>query len=150
MAQAATTAGALKQYIESKGLGVAVERDAPPEDPQVTTFKRPYITVQEDISITPDSDEDGGAANSAGGGESYVTELAQVDLWMDWREKVAGDGLRESRTLARALHRALAGAALDQAPTRVYNVKVQNRIRLVERENNLVHVAFTLAIRRVL
>jgi hypothetical protein len=71
----------------------------------------------------------------------------QLDLWMDWRESVPGDGKKESPTLTRTLHRLLAGATLDLAPTRVYGVLVQNRIRLVERDNNVVHQAFTLALR---
>lgn len=144
MTISASTAGALKAYIESKGLGLAVYKDVPPPDELGKTIFPPYVTVSEGIAVTPVSDEDGGAGN---GGESYVVELAQVDLWMAWRDQ--GNGRKESPALARSLHRILAGAMLDTSPARVYNVAVQNDLRLEERDNNLVHHAITLAINRV-
>ena len=149
---AAGTYSALKAYIEALGLSIQVYKDAaPPETKDTTTglLKKPYCTVIEGISLTSDSREDGGAAQ---GGSSYVTELVQLDLWMNWRDS-AGKSL-ESRTqgvtpsLADALYRKLDGCTLDLAPTRVYGCYVQNKIRLVERDNNIVHVAYTLAVRR--
>lgn len=144
---AESTAGAIKQYIEGLHLGLAVDRDRPPPDPKVTAVKRPYVTVTEDIGMTHDGDEDGGAGQ---GGTSYVVELAQVDLWMDWRSSATNGGAKESRSLASTLHRAFAGAVLDLAPTRVYGVRVQNRLRLVDEIANVVQVSFTLAIKRVI
>lgn len=145
---AAGTYGALKAYIEAQGLGVSIYKDAAPPsttDPVTKLLKVPYCTVVEDVSATSDSREDGG---SGSGGSSYITELVQLDLWMNWRD--SADKSLEDRVLAASLHRKLDGCTLDLAPTRVYNVQVQNRIRLVERDNNLIHVAFTLAVRRQL
>lgn len=146
---AAGTYGALKAYVEAQGLSIAVYKDVAPAEAKDTTtglLKKPYCTALEDIAITPDSVEDGGPAQ---GGETYVTELAQLDLWMNWREKATDKSL-EDRSLPRALHRKLDGCMLDLSPSRVYSVKVQNRTRLVERDNNIVHVAYTLQIRRQL
>lgn len=146
MALAAGTAGAIKAYLESKSLGIPIFHDAPPPvQPNAPAIVKPYITISEAIANTPDGDEDGGSAQ---GGTSYVVELAQVDLWDFWRE-TDGNGKKESRTLGPAIHRALAGALLDQSPTRVYGVTVRNHIRFEERDANIVHRAITLAIRRV-
>jgi hypothetical protein len=154
---AASSYGALKAYIEAQGLSLVVYKDAAPPETRNPPppngnglIKAPYCTVIEGISVTPISREDGGAAQ---GGTTYVTELAQLDLWMNWRDlngTVTGtqDKSLESRTLGAALYRKLDGSQLDLAPTRVYKCYVQNWIRLVERDNNIVHVAYTLAIRR--
>lgn len=145
---AAGTYGALKAFVEAQGLSLAVYKDvAPPDtkDPVTGLLKKPFCTFAEDLSISTESREDGGAG---AGGSTYVSELAQLDLWMSWRD--SADKSLEDRTLAAALHRKLDGCTLDLAPTRVYNVAVQNRIRMVERDNHLVHVAYTLQIRRQL
>jgi hypothetical protein len=143
---AAGTYGALKAYVEAQGLSLAVYKDAAPpdtKDPATGLLRVPFCTVIEGISVTPTSRQDGGAAQ---GGTTYVTELAQMDLWMNWRD--SADKSLENRTLAAALYRKLDGCLLDLSPTRVYKCYVQNWIRLVERDNRIVHVAYTLAIRR--
>jgi hypothetical protein len=152
---AGSTYGALKAYIEAQGLGISVYKDAAPPSRidkatgLITGIVKAYCTVVEGVSLTSDSREDGGVAQ---GGASYVIELVQLDLWMNWRDS-DGNSL-ESRTqgatpsFADALYRTLDGCTLDLAPTRVYRVVVQNRVRLVERDNNIVHVAFTLSVRR--
>ena len=143
---AAGTYGALKAYIEAQGLSITVYKDAAPpttRDPATGLLKAPYCTVIEDISMVPESRDDGG---SGAGGSSYVAELVQLDLWMNWRD--SSDKSLENRTLGDALYRKLDGCTLDLAPTRVYAVHVQNKIRLVERDNNVVHVAYTLRVRR--
>lgn len=134
---------ALKAYIDGLNLspGLVVYKDAAGEK-----AVRPYCTFMGDISATPDSTEGGG---EAAGGTTYITELAQLDLWMNWWDQAANKSA-ESRTLPSALHRALAGCLLPLAPTRVYGVQVRNRIRLLERTANIVHVTYTLAIRRQL
>jgi hypothetical protein len=140
MPLAAGTYGAVKAYVEAQGLALVVYKDAAP--PQA---KLPYCTVIEDIANAATARDDGGSAQ---GGTTYVAELAQLDLWMSWRGK-DGKSL-ENRTLGAALHRKLDGCLLDLAPTRVYKAYVQNKVRMVERDTNLVHVAFTLAIRKAL
>lgn len=156
---AAGTFGALKAFVEAQNLSVSVYKDeAPPSTRNPLPpagnglLKAPYCTVIEDVSAAVDSREDGGAGS---GGATYINELVQLDLWMNWRDldaTVTGtkDKSLEDRALAASLHRKLDGCALDLAPTRVYNVTVQNRIRMVERDNNIVHVAFTLSVRRQL
>ena len=145
---AAGTYGALKAYVEAQGLNISLYKDAAPpttKDPVTGLLKKPYCTIIEDLSMTSDSRDDGGAG---AGGSTYVSELVQLDLWMNWRD--SADKSLEDRALPSAIHRKLDGCTLDLSPTRVYNVVVQNRIRLVERDNNVVHVAYTLAIRRAL
>lgn len=143
-----TYAGAIRALLIAKNVTIPIYHNAPPNEKPGATVPavlKPYVTITGPISTTPDGDEDGGAGN---GGTSYVVDLHQIDLWDYWRE-VDGNGKKENYALAPAIHRALAGAALDAAPTRVYGMSVRNVIRLEERDANIVHTAFTLALRRV-
>ena len=145
MAQAANTAGALKQYIEGLGLQIMVYRDRAPIGK--AAVKPPYITIDEAVSVTPKGMEDGGV--------DTVTEQATVDLWMPWRTTDTGK-MAESSSLPAALIKALHGAQLvggspiaDLGPEHVYSVLV--RIagpRLVEEESNLVHYPITVDVER--
>jgi hypothetical protein len=136
---AATTAGALKAYLEAQGLGLAVFRD----DAQ-TGQALPYATVTEAVTVTADGAGDTGDTGAA----RYVTELAQVDLWQTWRAE--NGAIAESYTLPGAIVRCLQGAQLTSAPTRVYGCTVDSMVRLLERDTNLVHHAVTVRIRRAL
>ncbi|QXC59330.1 hypothetical protein KSP35_13050 [Aquihabitans sp. G128] len=134
---AASLTGALKALIEPAGLGLSVWRDdlatGQPTGPR-------YVTVAEGISTTTErlsGDHDG----------DPVTELVQLDLWQPWRAKTDGDPA-EDYALPRSLRTLLHGARLTAAPMIVRSCTVDDVVRLVEREANTVHHAFTLRLRR--
>lgn len=146
----ATLGGALKAYLEAKGLGITVFNDAPPVNtPRAGKVgSPPYCTVAEDIALTMDPMEDGGPASGA---EATGSEIIQLDLWQTWKD--GNDKRIESQTLANAISRALHGGlnlTFGTPPTRVYGVLHRNRIRILERDNNIVHHAYTLDVRRVI
>lgn len=136
MPLAASTSGALKQFIEAQGLGVSVYRDRAPQG-----VLPPYVTVSEAVAITPDVLEDGAA--------STVREEATVDVWMPWRTSTGS--VAESYTLPGAVAKALQGQPLPAAPTHAYAVIV-HRVgpRLPDEEENLVHVPIQVEVWRAL
>jgi hypothetical protein len=133
---AQTLSVALKQHIESLGLGIAAYKDAAPDDE-----RRPFATITEGISVTPDGFADGGVGETG-------TEQVQVDVWEDWKDE--DDTVAESPTLALAVARATHGAKLAMSPGRVYGVSVVSRRRLLEPDTNTVHTAITANVRREL
>jgi hypothetical protein len=144
---AATVYGAIKAYMEPKlaaqNLSITgVFRDLPPEK-----TKRPYLTFLGGISLILDPREDGGPA---GGSEATATEKGQLDLWQDWADS-SGNTL-ETDPLADAVARLIDGANLSfGTPTkRIYGVLLRNRTRLTERDNKIVHHAFTVDLRRAI
>lgn len=130
-----TIANALKVFLESCRVGAAAYRDAAPFDEQ-----RPFITITEAIAVTPDGRGDGGR------GETGI-EMVQVDTWEDWKDD---DGVVVESDLSLTVARALHGARLETAPTRVYGVSVVSRRRLLEPDTNTVHNAITANVRRTL
>jgi hypothetical protein len=132
-----TTANALKAWIEAGGLGVTVYRDRPPEG---TAY--PYVTVHEGISEVPS-----GTDNAFCADDFTIVEQVQVSLWQQWKDK-ASNAVTESYTLAAALRRLLNGAQLATAPTRVFGVRVTNRVRALDVDNDVVHDALTVDIDR--
>lgn len=136
MAPAASTSGAIKQFLEAQGLGISVYRDRAPQG-----AAPPYVTVSEAVAITPDVLEDGAA--------STVREEVTVDVWMPWRTSTGG--IAESYTLPGAVAKALQGQALPAAPTRAYAVIV-HRVgpRLPDEEENVVHVPIQADVWRAL
>lgn len=133
----ATTAGALKACIEGLSLSLTAFRDQAPADATL-----PYVVVHEGVSRSREAHGDQGDPNA----HRAVTELVQVDLWQAWRNE---DGsLAESYTLAEALVAGIDGAPLATAPKRVYGCTVDGSVRLVERDENLVHEAITVRLRR--
>jgi hypothetical protein len=132
---AATTAGALKALIESLGLGISAYRD---EAPAGTA--RPYCTIIEELVMVADASEDGKAGT--------VAETCQVDLWQDWHDMTTG-GVKESYTLAPAVRRGIDGARIAAIGTAVpYIALVRHSLRLLEPDENLVHTALTVEVRR--
>ena len=131
---AATTAGAVKAFLEAQGLGVSVYRDQAPEDPPF-----PHVTVREMVSVTVDPHGDFAA--------SGVTELAQVDVWQQWRNP-STRAVTESYTLADAVIKRLHGAVLTAAPKHAYGCRVVGATRLIEQDENVAHTAVTIEIRR--
>lgn len=136
---AASTAGALKAFLEAQGLGISVYRDRAPEGP---TF--PYATVHEAISVSPEP-----AFNADDDPQGHVTEQAQVSIWQRSRNP---DTLAktESYTLPDAICLALTGAVLTALPTYGGHVRVQGRTRLLEDEGTTIHDAVTVEVRRTL
>ncbi len=133
---AATTAGAVKAYLEAQSLGVAVFRGQAPAGQAM-----PYVTVDEGVSIVPDLSGDFGSANPITG-----RETADVHVWQAERTGLTG----ESYTLAPAVRRAMHGANLTASPTKVYGVRVVGGQRLTEPDNDLVHDVVTVEISRAL
>lgn len=131
----ATVANAIKAYIEKLGLGVDAYRDAAPFD-----VTKPYITIVEGISVVPDGYGDGGSGETG-------AELVQVDVWEDWKDE---DEVLVESDLALSVARAMHGARLETAPTRVYGVSLISRRRLLEPDTNTVHNAITANVRRTL
>lgn len=135
---AATTAGALKAFLETQGLGVTVFRDRAREDQAY-----PYLTVAEGIAVTPED-----TFNAYDDDDGHVVEVAQVDVWQTWRND--DRTVAESYTLADAVALALHGAVLTASPHFVGAVSVSSVTRLLEVEENVVHHAVTVEVRRTL
>ena len=131
---AATTAGALKAWLEAAGLSIAVYRDSAP-----TGTARPYLTVDEHISLTTDASGDNGD-------DASVREQATVHVW-----QTPG---AESPTLVDAVIQRLEGGHLPAGRTRVYGTSVDFSVRLVERDPTgkptVIHHAITVTVRRTL
>lgn len=134
---AMTSAGALKAFIEGLGLSITVFRDEAPDGQAY-----PYVTVAEAIATVPDLN--GTPWNKSS--PATVVEHAQVDVWQTWKN--ADNSRAENYTLAPAIKRALHGSKLPATPTRAWGVKLVNAVHLLERDNNVVHDAITVAIYR--
>ena len=136
---ALTTSSAIKAYLEGPGamgganLGIPAYQDQAPEN-----AVKPYITIDEAVTIVPDSLEDGGATT--------VKEHVTVHLWMAWKDLTVAPNRRlEDPTLVGKILKALQGSRLltsgsGAPPTTVYAVLVHSTgPRLLEREENIVH-----------
>jgi hypothetical protein len=143
----ATTAGALIQYLQTKGLGIPIYRDEAPPTTNGQPTPRPYLTVSEGIATVPDPLEDGASTTA----REHVT----LDLWMDWKN-TATNQVVESFTLPGAVTRALQGTRLlpsgsGAPPTTVYGVITHSvGPRILERNENSVHVPYWIEIYRAL
>lgn len=136
---AATTAGALKAYIETLGLSLAVYRDKAPED---ATGK--YVRVHEAVTISPRQSGDFGDPNAG----RQVTEEVQLDLFQPIRD--ANLAVVEDYTLPDTLIRKLHGAHLTAAPKHVYGVRVLNSTRFPDDDENVARQLITVALDRAL
>lgn len=133
---AASTAGALKAYLEGKQLGLPWYRDRPPKDQAY-----PFGTITEEVSLTVVQRADAAA------------ELVQVDLWQlaRWPAGHAQAGkVAEDSALVRALQGALRRASLSATPTLTYQATLEGSVRLTEPADNLVHHALTVRVNREL
>ena len=150
MAASATSAGALKQYIEGLGLGISVDRDR-----ASVGAKLPYITVTEGLNTVFDGMESIDAESPY----RTVVEMCQIDVWQGWRDPNTND-ITESYTLVPSILRALHQARLPASPTVNYGVIVIGSRRMTEldttptlpdgsvQSTGLVHNAITVNIRR--
>lgn len=129
---ASTTAGGLKTYIEGLGLGIVAYRDKAADNAIY-----PHVVIHEAIVVIPDADGDDGDTSSS----HTLGETVQVSLWQRRGSEVF--------TLPDALVRALRGARLPAAPTRVYGCRVISRTRVPDVDATLIHDALTLTVRRV-
>lgn len=109
---AATTAGAVKAYVESLGLSIAAYRDgAPTNDDGTVAAPYPHLVIQEGIGYSPDRSGDFGDQAAV----RTVTELVQCDLYQLARTLTAatpGSANAENYTLHGALVKRLHGARL--------------------------------------
>lgn len=136
----ATSAGAIKAYIESLGLALPTfRRQAPPEQ---VLF--PYVTVQEAISLVTDLSGDEADPDA----RVTARELVQVDLWEQRRQS---DGSGERYGLPALLLRRLRAARLPIIGTsRVYGVSGLSLTYVPDPDPAIVHHALSLTIRREL
>jgi hypothetical protein len=121
MATAVSSAGALKQYIESLGLSISAYRDWAPDG---ATF--PYITITEGINLVFDPME----TQETEANYRTAVEMVQIDLWTPWRN--AGGSLVENKALALSVARKLHDARLPASPQVVYGVSVVGIVRLLD------------------
>jgi hypothetical protein len=143
----ATTSGAIKAHLESAGLGISVYRDLAPQGAAL-----PFAVVTEGISQVPDRDGDLGDQEA----KHTWREEVQVSLFQTWRTPDGKPG--EDYTLVGRLLEALDGCRLRTAPTTVYGVRVNGRVRLAAVDApggadgsdgaNVVHDAITATVRR--
>ena len=129
-------------HVEAQGFGVSVYRDqAPPEK------TLPYVTVMEDIAMVPDPTS---APFDHSADPPWFRETAQVDVWQQWQQKSGtARTLVEDTTLARKVALSLHGATLGLiGSSRVWGVQVTNMLRLLDKDENVVHHSITLEIHR--
>jgi hypothetical protein len=137
----ASTAGALKAVIEGAGLGISAFRDKVP-----ARETRPYVTIDESISFTPDPTS---TPFDHSADPPWFREEVQVNVWQDWRRQTgASFTLLESPSLPYSVAKAIHGVGLPTAPTKVYGVWVKNVLRIVEVDNNIVHHVIMVEVAR--
>lgn len=140
----ASSAGALKVIIEQGGLRVAAHRDRLPRNTPL-----PVVTIDEDITSTPERHGD----SSNPDGHHGESELLNVHLWQPLlnRNRAAGERYDLARALTHLLRTAqpfLYGP--DDAPVRVYGLRIDGRARIIEgtAPNEVVHHVLTVTMRR--
>lgn len=147
----ASTSGALKTLIESANLGVMVVRDRLPKE-----YRLPAAVISDGVHEADARWGDYGDQTAPQG----TTEMAYVDLYQMWRTRQGMVG--ESRTLARDLKKLLHGSTLPTHDQKVYGVRVDSVVRMVEidrpdtsriidranKGSDIVHHAFTIYIDR--
>lgn len=128
---AATTSGALKQLIESAGLGLAAYRDVAPVDAPL-----PFVVITEGII----NETMPGGDNTEGDTER---ENVQVDLYEQYMDPDTRK-VTESPDLRRQLKRAMHGKQLGAAPTHVYGVRVPFNTRARRADDNTVRTRYSV------
>lgn len=142
MSQPATSSGAIKQLVESGGLSIAAYRDRAPQDARL-----PYVTIDEEVATSHERHGDASDPN----GHHGESEQLFVHLWQAWRDDAGKPA--ETYDLPRKLTQLLQTArpftyGPSNAPTRVYGLQIAARARLIEDEENVVHTALTITMRR--
>lgn len=141
---AATTAGAIKAYLESLSFGVPVFRDGPRPGQGL-----PYIVVTEAVSTGVDGTGNGDYGDPAA--TLQITEIATVDLVQQARIKTAAGTTRSAERygLAEAIAHALNHTTLPAHPATVTACRVQDIDRIPIADNTVRH-AIHITIRREL
>lgn len=145
-----TSGGALKTIIESGGLRLSAYRDRLPPAGVL-----PCVTIDDDVTSTPERHGDTQDPN----GHHGESEVLLVHLWQPLLDQNKRPG--ERFTLARQLTLLLKCAppfeyGPDDAPVRVYGLRVDGRARIIEQERDekqrllreLVHTTLTVTMRR--
>lgn len=145
-----TSAGALKTIVENGGLRISAYRDQLPP-----TSSLPCVTIDEDVTSTPERHGDSGDA----GGHHGESEVLLVHLWQPFRDQNKRPG--ERFDLARQLTLLIKTCppfvyGPDDAPVRVYGLRVDGRARIIEQERDekqrlireIVHTTLTVTMRR--
>lgn len=148
----ATTAGALKAYVEGLGLGLTCFRDAAPstldtDGQRVPSVPYPYVTIREALFMAPNLDGDQSDPAAA----LTVREDVALDLWQRWRTGLGK--VSEDYTLADPLLKALRNARvmpLIGAVGHVYGLGRVSVVRLLEPDRNVVHHAYTCTVHRAI
>jgi hypothetical protein len=138
----ASTAGAIKAYIESLGLSLSAYRDgAPTDDAGRITAAYPHVVIQEGIAYgdNPQGDGDFGDHTQP----TTEVELVQVDLYQHARALtggIPGSQNVESYDLPGQLRAALRGAKLGLVGSqRVYGVTTRGGRRWPIADNVVRH-----------
>ena len=137
-----TSSGALKALIEGAGLTVAAYRDAIPND-----SKMPVVTIDENVATSTERHGDSGDPDGHHG-ESEQVFVHLFELWRDANGRPA-----ERYELVRSLKKLLRTArpfqyGPEDAPVRVYGLRIDGHARIVERTENVVHHTITTTLRR--
>lgn len=138
----ATSSGALKALIEAAGLKISAYRDDLPK-----LAAMPCVTIDENVATSPERHGDTGDPN----GHAGESELVTVHLWELWRDTEGKPA--ERYELVRDLKRVLRTArpfeyGPSDAPIRCYGLRIDGHARIVEDEDNVVHHALTVTLRR--
>lgn len=140
--RAATSSGALKAIIEAGGLKIAAYRDRLPQHDEL-----PVVTIDENVATTQERHGDHGDPTAHHG----EAEQVFVHLWELWRTSEGKPAERYEliRDLKRLLRTAPPFAyGPDDAPVRVYGLRIDGHARIVEDEENVVHHTITVTLRR--
>jgi hypothetical protein len=140
---AGSTAGALKQIIESAGLGIAAYADDPPSNAVL-----PYVIIQDEITVTTGDSRSSGLTDS---GIDVALENCQVDLYQTYIDpdtrRVAENKIL-ANALRRALHRSQPTTASADAPWRIYGVRVAFTSRARRADDNTVRTRMSVNVHR--
>jgi hypothetical protein len=126
----ASTGAAIKAWLESGQLGIAVYRRRKPKDHQTW----PYATVDDRVTVVPDAHGDNGA-------DASVREQVQVNVY----QRVA----EESPTLVDGVTQRLHGAAFA-GRTHIYGVTVDVATTVPDPDPSVLHDVITVSVRRAL
>jgi hypothetical protein len=137
-----TSSGAVKAIIEAGGLRLPAYRDQLPPKGVL-----PCVTIDDDVATTQELHGD------QLDGHHGESEVILVHLWQPLRNQNGRAG--ERFTLARDLTQLLKRTppfvfGPDDAPVRVYGLRIDGRARIIEGEqpNEIVQTTITVTMRR--
>lgn len=145
---AATTAGAIKAYVEGLGLSLSAYRDGAPTNADGTLDTAyPFVVIQEGIAYDQRQAGDFGDTTAI----QIVDELVQVDLFQEARRLSAGGSVNvELYTLPGQLRAALHGARIGPIGVQRVSGVVARGGRRWPIADNIVRHTIDLAVTREL